>query len=103
MFLLTNDQRTCLGLPLIKAGWEWVRLKDSPYEEKGVENWACFDDTVIRSQCFHAGCPAHTDIASVVITWFRVTAGAIRAVSDGVVATGNTSNRIRCVPSSALA
>ena len=48
MFLLTNDQRTCLGLPLIKAGWEWVRLKDSPYEEKGVENWACFDDTVIR-------------------------------------------------------
>lgn len=29
-FLLTNDQRACLGLPPIRADWEWVRLKDSP-------------------------------------------------------------------------
>lgn len=47
-FLLTNDQRACLGLPPIEADWEWVRLKDSLYEDAGVENWACFDGAVIR-------------------------------------------------------
>lgn len=47
-FLLTNDQRACLGLPPVEADWEWVRLKDSPYEDEGVESWACFDGGTVR-------------------------------------------------------
>ena len=47
-FLLTNDRRVCLGLHPVEKDWEWVRLKDSPYEDDGVENWACFDGSTIR-------------------------------------------------------
>ncbi len=47
VFQLTNEQRACLGLTIVEPGWEWVQLKNSPYDT-GFETWACFDGPVIR-------------------------------------------------------
>lgn len=47
MFQLTNAQRACLGLTPVEPGWEWVKLKGSPYDTD-FEVWACFDGPVIR-------------------------------------------------------
>lgn len=47
MFLLSNDQRACLGLTPVEPGWEWVQLKSSPYDGD-EETWACFSGKTIR-------------------------------------------------------
>ena len=46
--LLTNEQRTCLGLAPVDPSWEWVRLK-SVCKDPDFETWACFDgDTICK-------------------------------------------------------
>lgn len=32
MFELTNEQRKCLGLPLVADTWEKIKVKSSPYD-----------------------------------------------------------------------
>lgn len=45
MFELTNEQRKCFALSMVKPNWERIKIKASPYDE--FETYAyCENDTI---------------------------------------------------------
>ncbi|MCI8810525.1 MAG: hypothetical protein HFF84_10505 [Oscillibacter sp.] len=54
MFLLTNEQRACMGLGLVEPEWEWVCLKGA--ENGNGVTWACFDGDIIRKSILEGPC-----------------------------------------------